>query len=127
MRVHGSRLDPNAVNLYSAVAAEKVAFAKHAAEIRKTLSSVASKILGELDADTVSLVEEYPEEYPSPRQGRKKLFSSKKKQSSDEAEGDIAGDAETDVAADVTSDVANGVTNIAADDSEPDDPISVWG
>ena len=42
MHVHG--LDPNATNLYSAVAAEKSAEAKQAAEVRKKLLSSGAKI-----------------------------------------------------------------------------------
>jgi hypothetical protein len=155
MHVHGSRLDPNLTNLYSAAAAEKVSSAKRAAETRKALSSGASKILGELDEDTVSIVEETPEESPWARQGRKRLFSFKKKRNTDEAEGNITDDAEsgvtnyvandvaTEVPADVATDVAkivatiaargaangiaSGVAKVVTGDPESGDPISVWG
>ena len=123
MRVHGSRLDPNLTNLYSAAAAEKVSSAKRAAETRKALSSVASKILGELDEDIVSIVEETPEESPEQRQGRKRLISSKKKQNTDKAEDDVAydvaGDAESglthDVAAELAAEVPDEIPNVAID------------
>ena len=119
MRVHGSRLDPNLTNLYSAAAAGKVSSAKRAAETRKALSSVASKILGELDEDIVSIVEETPEEYPGQRQGRKRLISSKKKQNMDKAEDDVAddvaGDAESGLTDDVAAEVPDEIPKVAID------------
>ena len=55
MHVHG--LDPNATNLYSAVAAEKSAATKQAAEVRKKLLSSGSNIEGEAGAESDGEIE----------------------------------------------------------------------
>jgi hypothetical protein len=47
MHVHGAHLNPNAVNLHSALAEEKAAAAKQAAEVRKKLLASAIEMEGE--------------------------------------------------------------------------------
>ena len=96
MHVHG--LNPNLLNLYSAVAAEKTESAKRAAEVRKKLIAGASELEGELEPEAI--VEE-AEEFPAPRQDLESP-SPKKKQNADTPEYN-------------------------ADDSPPEEPISVWG
>ena len=96
MHVHG--LNPNLLNLYSAVAAEKTESAKRAAEVRKKLIAGASELEGELEAEAI--VEEV-EEFPAPRQDGENP-SPRKKQNASRSEDN-------------------------ADDSPPDEPISMWG
>jgi len=66
MHIHGTHLNPNATNLYSAVADEKAAAAKQAAEVRKKLRSSASEIEGEAEAEAppISTISEANEEDP---------------------------------------------------------------
>ena len=90
MHVHG--LNPNLLNLYSAVAAEKTESAKRAAEVRKKLIAGASELEGELEAEAI--VEE-AEEFPAPRQDRENP-SPKKKQNAQRAPSDNADDSPPD-------------------------------
>jgi hypothetical protein len=96
MHVHG--LNPNLLNLYSAVATEKTESAKRAAEVRKKLIAGAAELEGELEPEAI--VEE-AQEFPAPHQDLENP-SPKKKQD------------------------ANGSEN-NADDSPPEEPISIWG
>ena len=99
MHVHG--LNPNMLNLYSAVAAEKTESAKRAAEVRKKLIAGASELEGELEAEAI--VEE-SHEFPAPHEDREDP-SHKKKQNANGSENNVGN----------------------ADDSPPDEPISMWG
>jgi len=89
MHVHGANLNPNATNLYSAVAAEKAAAAKQAAEVRKKLLSGASEI--EADAEAQAIVGGENEEAPH-RDQTDSPTSKKKSAKKDDAEEDNSDD-----------------------------------
>lgn len=103
MHVHGSHMDPNALNLYSAVADEKAAAAKRAAEVRKKLMSSTGEVEDELDTASVTQVEKEAEP-----------------ESEKEAEPDCQRDSERKrPRAEAKQDAA---------EQEPfDDPMSLWG
>jgi hypothetical protein len=84
MHVHGTHLNPAATNLYSAVAAEKAAAAKRAAEVRKKLKDGASQIEAELDADVTLAISGESNEDSRQRRDNKNPRSSPKKQNADE-------------------------------------------
>jgi hypothetical protein len=114
MHVHGSHLDPNAMNLYSAVAAEKTASAKRAAEVRKKLMASASEMEGsELDADAISLIGDESQE--NRRSRREKDSLSSEKNQNPESPADNPEPETNQSPEDVT------------DHSGPEDPISMWG
>jgi hypothetical protein len=56
MHINKAQLDPNATNLYSAVAAERAAANRRAAEVRKKLMSSTAEIEDELDTGKVSAI-----------------------------------------------------------------------
>jgi hypothetical protein len=107
MHIHGSHLTPNTLNLYSAVAAEKADSAKRAAEVRKKLIAGASELEDELDANAI--VEE-SREFPPPHQDQEDP-PAKTKQNANHAESNAADNDGSDV----------------ANNSPPDEPISMWG
>ncbi len=86
MHVHGAHLNPNATNLYSAVAAEKTAAAKRAAEVRKKLLSNASEIEGEAEIQATSMTAEENEEDSPPGHNHKR--PAKKKNAAEEGPPD---------------------------------------
>ena len=96
--MHVHGLNPNMLNFYSAVATEKTESAKRAAEVRKKLIAGASELGGELEPEAI--VEE-AEEFPAPRQDQENPCPKKKQD-------------------------ANG-SERNADDSPPEEPISMWG
>jgi hypothetical protein len=99
MHVHGNQADLNLQSIYSAAAAEKLANAKQAAEVRKRLMSVSS---GEVEqaADAIVEIGERADEDSQPRQDPPEYPASKAKQ--------------------------NAASPGEADDLPPDDPISMW-
>jgi hypothetical protein len=108
MHIHGTHLNPNALNLYSAVAAEKAAAAKQAAEVRKKLLSSASKIEGEADTDDIPLIEEATEDDFPPND-------------------DQAQDEDRDQEEHSPSQKGASNNEDAPEDDDSGDPISVWG
>jgi hypothetical protein len=92
MHVHGADLNPNATNLYSAVAEEKAADAKQAAEVRKKLLSGASEI--EADAEAQAIVGGENEEGSTPDHNQPDPSASSKEaaKKKDAAEEDSSGD-----------------------------------
>ena len=99
MHVHGNPANLNLQSLYSAAAAEKLANAKQAAEVRKKLMSASAEIEAE-QADAIVELGEQANEDSRQRQDQNKRPDSKAKQGAT-APGD-------------------------ADNLPPDDPISMW-
>lgn len=106
MHVHGTHLDPNALNLYSAV--EKSAAAKRAAEVRKQLMSSTGEIEDELDTAIILQIDKEAEQ------------GSRQPPQDPEAEKEATTDSKA-------SDPRNDATEDAGAEELPDDPMSLWG
>jgi len=106
MHVHGTHLDPNALNLYSAV--EKSAAAKRAAEVRKQLMSSTGEIEDELDTGMIFRIDKEAE------------------QGSRQPPEDPAKTKEADKDSKPT-DPKNDAAENVEEDEPADDPMSLWG
>ena len=106
MHVHGTHLDPNALNLYSAV--EKSAAAKRAAEVRKQLMSSTGEIEDELDTAIILQIDKEAE------------------QGSRQPPEDPAKKKEADKDSKPT-DPKNDATEDSGEEELTDDPMSLWG
>jgi hypothetical protein len=92
MHIHGTDLNPNATNLYSAVT-EKAAAAKQAADVRKKLLSGASEIEGEAQASSIAGAENEEDPTADHNQTDPPASTKKAAKKKDDAEQDSSGDA----------------------------------
>jgi len=90
MHVHGSQLNPAAINLFAAAAEEKAAAAKQAAEVRKKLLSSAAGI-GHEDNSGIFAIREGSEDgsRQSPDQNEQTPNLRKRKSANDDEETSI--------------------------------------
>ncbi len=114
MHVHGTHLDPNALNPYSAAAAEKSAAAKRAAEVREKLMSSTGEMEDELDAGKVFPIAKQAQQNSRQPPGRKRPHPETPDEDAD------ADDADTEARAAAEDDSSD-------DPNDPDDPMSLWG